>query len=156
MKFVWLVVGFGVAVAAAEAPADDRRWENPVFDSVDEAVAAATTQSRGLDSSSPRALRLFVDMTLAEADSAGSLGAVGTRRHVVDGLLVTHPAAFDRNEPPLRTIESFLEEVPRQRAVLVSGTRKRRVSSTAGWSTASTLLPTSTAPPATGCPRSAG
>jgi len=98
--------------------AAEENWENPQFDSVGEAVAAAISELPGLDSSGDPALRFFVDLTLAAGDVDGRHSSSEITRAVVENILVTHPTAFLGNDPQRRTIERFLEEMPRQQRVL--------------------------------------
>ncbi len=107
-----------MALCASSVPAADRKWENPVFDSVEEAVAAARRQVSGLGNESPPALKFFVDLTLAEGDLVSRHPSSDITREVVDGLLITHPTAFVRNEVQWQTIERFRKEIPRQREIL--------------------------------------
>ena len=100
------------------ASAADKNWENPVFYSVGEAVAAAKSNLPRLDGDSRSALRFFVDLTLAEGDVGGRHPSSEITRTVVENLLVTHPIAFLGNDPQRKTIERFLDEVPRQQGVL--------------------------------------
>jgi hypothetical protein len=107
-----------VLVLASLAGASERRWENPVFDTPAEAVAAARTLAPTIDGSSPRAERFFVDLTLADGDLDASHTATGISRVDLDGLLVTHPTAFSRDEAQRRTIDRFFAAVPDQRRVI--------------------------------------
>lgn len=111
----------GVLLAGAwagGASAADRSWENPVFFTAEEAVAAARSNISRLDYDSPAGLRLFIDLTLAEGDFEGRLPSSAITREVVESFLVTYPTAFVRNDVQRRTIERFQNEMPRQRAVL--------------------------------------
>jgi len=103
---------------AGGASAADRSWENPVFFTAEEAVAAATRNISRRDHASPAALRLFIDLTLAEGDVEGRHPSSAITREVVESLLVTYPTAFVRNDAQRRTIERFQNEMPRQRAVI--------------------------------------
>jgi hypothetical protein len=85
---------------------------------VGEAVAAARDSLSRLDADAPAALRFFVDLTLAEGDVEGLHASSEITRTLVENILVTHPTAFLGNEPQRRTIERFLEEMPRQQRVL--------------------------------------
>jgi hypothetical protein len=107
-----------VAACSGGASAADRSWENPVFHTAEEAVAAATSNISRLDHESPAGLRFFVDLTLAEGDVDGRHPSSAITREVVESFLVTHPTAFVRNDVQRRTIERFRKEMPRQRAVL--------------------------------------
>jgi len=118
MRARWLL---GVLLAFActgGAFAADRSWENPVFDTAEEAVAAAKSNISRLDHDSPPGLRFFVNLTLAEGDLEGRHPSSAITREVVESFLITHPTAFVRNDVQWRTIERFLNEMPRQRAVL--------------------------------------
>ena len=111
----------GVLLAGAwagGASAADRSWENPVFSTAEEAVAAAKSNISRLDHDSPAGLRLFIDLTLAEGDVEGRHPSSAITREVVESFLVTYPTAFVRNDVQRRTIERFQNEMPRQRAVL--------------------------------------
>ncbi len=105
-------------VLASLAAADDRQWENPVFDTRSEAVVAARTLAPTIDGSSSPAGRFFVDLTLAEGDLDAGHPSAGVSRLDLDGLLVTHSKVFNRDEAQRRTIERFLAAVPEQRQVL--------------------------------------
>lgn len=102
---------------AAVAADDDRRWENPVFDTAGDAIAAARSRAPVIGRSSPGAERLFVDLTLAEGDLDPSHPSARIRRVVVGDLLVTHPSAFRRDDVQRRTVERFLAAAPEQRRV---------------------------------------
>jgi len=111
----------GVLLAGAwagGASAADRSWENPVFYTAEEAVAAARSNISRLDHDSPAGLRFFIDLTLAAGDVDGRLPSSAITREVVESFLVTYPTAFVRNDVQRRTIERFQNEMPRQRAVL--------------------------------------
>lgn len=113
------VLALWLALLASSAVAgDDRRWEDPVFDTPADAVAAARTLAPGTGGSSSRAERFFVDLTLAEGDLDASHPSAGITRRVIDDLLVTHSTAFSRDEAQRRTIERFLSEAPKQRRVV--------------------------------------
>jgi hypothetical protein len=114
---IFFAVVLGAACVGGVSAAD-REWENPVFETVEEAVVAARNNIPGLVNDSPAALRLFVDLTLAERDVDGHHSSSAIKREVVERFLVTHPKAFANNEPQRRTIERFLQEMPRQRAIL--------------------------------------
>ena len=105
-------------VVVSGAVADDRRWENPIFDTAPEAVAAATREAPRITSESSPAHRFFVDLSLAEGDMDGGHPSSGITRVVVGDILVTHPSAFDRDNVQRRTVERFLAEMPRQTKVL--------------------------------------
>ena len=107
-----------VAVCAGAVAATDRSWENPVFDTVEEAVAAARSNISQLDQDSPAALRFFVDFTLSEGDVVGRHPSSAITGEAVGDLYITHPTAFVRNPVQLQTIERFRNEIPRQRSVL--------------------------------------
>jgi hypothetical protein len=98
--------------------ADDRRWENPVFQSEQEAVSAARRNLPRAEPHGSNALRMFVDLTLAEGDVGGRHRSSAVSREMVGDMLITHPTAFIRNDVQRRTIERFRAEVPRQRRVL--------------------------------------
>ena len=98
--------------------ADDRFWEDPVFETWQEAVAAATDAAPKLDADSPRAERLFVDLVLAAGDPGSDRSARQTARSVVGTLLITHPAEFTDNPAQKMTIDRFSRAVPRQRGIL--------------------------------------
>jgi len=107
-----------VAVCAGGVSATDRSWENPVFDTVEEAVAAARSNISRLDQESPAALRFFVDFTLSEGDVNGRHPSSVITGEAVGNLFITHPTAFVRNPVQLQTIERFRNEIPRQRSIL--------------------------------------
>ena len=112
-----------LAVAGAQAGvAAEPRWENPVFATAEEAVAAAASSVHHLGDDSPPALRLFVDLTLAEGDLAAYRPSATIARTVVDDVLITHPTAFARDAVQRQTIERFLSRMPRER-----GTVERRL-----------------------------
>jgi len=107
-----------VAACVGGLSAADGDWENPVFHTVEEAVAAARSNLPLHDRESTAALRLFVDLTLAEGDIDRRHPSSIITREVVERFLITHPTAFVRNDVQWRTIERFRNEMPRQRAVL--------------------------------------
>jgi len=101
-------------VVANAVCAADRRWENPVYDSVEQAVTAARQQVDRIDATDSAALRLFVDFTLGEGDFDGGQPSSAMTRLVVEDFLITHSSAFDRDDAQRRTVERFLAEMPRQ------------------------------------------
>ena len=107
-----------VATYAGGVSATDRSWENPVFDTLEEAVAAARGNISRLDQESPAALRFFVDFTLSEGDVNGRHPSSAITGEAVGNLFITHPTAFVRNPVQLQTIERFRNEIPRQRSIL--------------------------------------
>ncbi len=118
MRARFLLAVLLLLACAGGASAADRGWENPVFFTAEEAVAAATSNISRLDHASPAALRLFIDLTLAEGDVEGRHPSSAITREVVESFLITYPTAFVRNDVQRRTIERFQNEMPRQRAVL--------------------------------------
>ncbi len=94
--------------------AADRRWENPVYSTADQAVAAAKQQVDRVDAADSAAIRLFVDLTLGEGDQP----SLTTTRRVVEDFLVTYSSAFDRDDVQRRTVDRFLAEIPRQTKVV--------------------------------------
>ena len=98
--------------------ASDRRWENPVYETAEQAVAAAKQQVDRVDATDSAALRFFVDLTLGEGDLEGDNPWSTTTRRVVDDFLVTHSSAFDRDDVQRRTVDRFLAEMPRQTKVI--------------------------------------
>ena len=114
LPFVFLLV-----VCVGSVSATERSWENPVFDTVGEAVAAAASEVSQLDRESPRALRFFVDFTLTEGYVDGRHSSPpALSGEAVGNLFITHPTAFVRNPVQLQTIERFRNEIPRQRSIL--------------------------------------
>lgn len=107
-----------VLALASLVAADDRSWENPTFDTVPDAVAAARARAQVAGPPSQGAERLFVELTLAEGDLGPGHPSARIRRDVVGDLLVTFPAAFQGDEVQRRTVERFLAAVPEQRRVL--------------------------------------
>jgi len=107
-----------VAASVGSVSATDRYWENPVFDSVGEAVAAARSNISQLDQGSPPALRFFVDFTLSEGDVDGRHPSSAITGEVVENLYVTYPTSFVHNRVQLQTIERFQNEIPHQRSIL--------------------------------------
>jgi len=107
-----------VVSCAGGASAADRSWENPVFYTAEEAVAAARSNISRLEYDSPAGLRFFVDLTLGEGDVDGRHPSSAITREIVESFLITYPTAFVRNDVRRRTIERFQNEMPRQRAVL--------------------------------------
>jgi len=107
-----------VASCVGVVSATDRDWENPVFYTAEEAVAAARSNISRLNHDSPAGLRFFVDLTLGEGDIDGRHRSSAITREVVESFLITYPTAFVRNDVQRRTIERFQNEMPRQRAVL--------------------------------------
>jgi hypothetical protein len=102
----------------ASAPASDREWENPVFDTAQKAVAAAKRNVHQAKPDSSAALQFFLDLTLAEGDIDGRHPSSDINRQIVESFLITHPTAFVRDNVQRRTVERFLAEIPRQQAVL--------------------------------------
>lgn len=98
--------------------ADDRRWENPVFESWQQAVAAATEAAPRLDGDSPRAEQLFVDLTLAAGDPGRDESDRAMAREIVGNLLITHPVDFIDNSVQKTTVDRFIKAVPRQQEIL--------------------------------------
>ncbi len=105
-------------MTAAGLSADDRRWENPVYDTAPAAVTAAKREAPRVTGESSGAHRFFVDLTLAEGDLGADSPSADISREVVENILVTHPTAFSRDAVQRRTVERFLAEMPRQSAVL--------------------------------------
>jgi hypothetical protein len=112
------ILGSLIILAAGAITADDRLWENPVFESWQQAVAAATSAAPALDAESSRAERLFVEMTLAAGDPGRDPSAQPTMRDVVGNLLITHPVGFVDSPVQRTTVDRFSRAVPRQQAVL--------------------------------------
>ena len=110
---VLLVTACTGAVSAAE-----RYWENPVFETVEEAVAAARSNIPRLERESSPALRFFVDFTLSEGDIVGRHPSSAITGEAVGNLYITHPTSFVRNRVQQQTIERFRNEIPRQRSIL--------------------------------------
>jgi hypothetical protein len=106
-----------VLVAPARAAGADRKWENPVFHTVEEAVAAARSSIPTL-AQGTSAQRLFVDLTLARGDVAGVHPSALMTRDIVGNFAITHRAAFADNDVQRRTIDRFRSEVPRQQRVV--------------------------------------
>jgi len=109
-----LLVAFAVGVSA-----DERVWENPVFESWQEAVAAAARAASSLEADSPRAKQLFVDLTLASGDRGRNPSARPMVRTVVGNLLITHPTGFIEHPVQEATVERFIQAIPKQRDVLL-------------------------------------
>ena len=110
---------FVVGMASASfAPAVDQNWENPVFATADEAVAAAARSLPRLEHDPPPGLELFVDLTLADGDVGGRTRPSPVSRQVVETLLFTYQTAFADNDVQRQTIERFLGAVPRQTSIL--------------------------------------
>jgi hypothetical protein len=98
------IVCIGALVAA-----EDRRWENPVFHTAEEAAAAAEAELVEMGPESPAALRLFVESVLPRS---------GNARSTVDRFVVTHPLSVRSSPTQRRTVERFEAEMPRQRRVV--------------------------------------
>jgi hypothetical protein len=107
-----------VAACAGSVSAADRGWENPVFDTVGEAVTVARSHISELDQGSPAALRFFVDFTLTERGVDGRHPSSAITGKAIGNLYITHPSSFVHNRVQLQTIERFQNEIPRQRSVL--------------------------------------
>ncbi len=105
MRALILVFALLAGVVSSGFADDDRRWENPVFDSAEEAVAAAEKEVPAFGADSPAGLRLFI---------AGVLGASGDTGKTVDRFLVTHPASALHNPEQQRTVDRFEGAIPRQ------------------------------------------
>jgi hypothetical protein len=120
-RVAWFVVWLAVSGCVA---ADDRKWENPVFDTAEAAAAAARTAARDLDAASPASLRLFVDLASAPGEDGRRSSTTGMSRTIIGNLVVTHPRSFETNPVQRTTIERFRDAVPRQQSVLE--TRLRR------------------------------
>jgi hypothetical protein len=114
----FLLTGLLVVTCAGSVSATDRYWENPVFDSVGEAVAAAKINISRLDQESSPALMFFVDFTLTEGDFYGRESSSAISGEAVGNLFITHPTSFVHNPVQLRTIEKFRNEIPRQQSIL--------------------------------------
>jgi hypothetical protein len=107
-----------VSLCAGSVSATDRYWENPVFTSVEDAVAAARKNVSRVDREDPPALRFFVDFVLTEGDADVRPSSSNIRGEAVGSLFITHPTAFVNNPVQLQTIERFRNEIPRQRSIL--------------------------------------
>jgi hypothetical protein len=103
-----------VATASGAVAAGDRSWENPVFDTTEESVAAARRLLPQLDQDSPAAMRLFVDCNLAAGDGSGRYRFDGITRTTVSRFLVTYRTSFLHDDVQRLTIERFQQEMPRQ------------------------------------------
>jgi len=114
----YLFIVLLVSVCAGAVSANDRSWENPVFDTVGEAVNEARSNISRLNRESSPALRFFVDFTLTEGDIEGHGSSSAISGQVVENLFITHPTSFVRNPVQLQTIERFRKEIPRQRSIL--------------------------------------
>jgi hypothetical protein len=104
-----------LAAAVLTAPAgvrgDDRRWENPEFESVEasiEAARACLLEGRG---STSRSERVFVDFNLAAGDLTGSPKLASVHRKVVDRFLLTYPAHVEEHRWLAGTLEAFLGDM---------------------------------------------
>ena len=118
MKLQHLVAAVIAAGVSSGVAATDRVWENPVFDTEAEAVAAARKIVSQPGGEMSPAQRFFVDLTLAEGDLNWRHSSSTTSRQMVEDILITHPTAFANNAPQRQTIERFVAEIPRQQAVL--------------------------------------
>ena len=107
-----------IIASAGAMTADDRVWENPVFESWQQAVAAASNAASDLNADSPRAQQFFVDMTLVPGDAGHNPAKRATVREISGNLLITHPAAFVDNPVQRSTVDRFVRAVPRQQEVL--------------------------------------
>ncbi len=105
---VWLCFLL-VVVAAKGFTDDDRRWENPVFDSAEEAAAAAEKAKPGFGVGSPPAMRMFLELFL---------GASGSTGKTVDRFFVAQPASVAHDPVQQRTVNRFEGAIPRQRRVV--------------------------------------
>ncbi len=118
MRARFLLAVLLLLACAGGASAADRSWENPVFYTAEEAVAAARSNISRLEYDSPAGLRFFVDLTLGEGDVDGRHPSSAITREVIESFLITYPTAFVRNDVQRRTIERSQNGMPRQRAVL--------------------------------------
>ena len=107
-----------VTACVGAVSATDRSWENPVFDTVEEAAAAAKSNISQLDQESSPALRFFVDFTLTERDVDGRHPSSAITGEVIGNLYITHPSSYLRNRVQLQTIERFRNAIPRQQSIL--------------------------------------
>ena len=118
VRFRYLCTVLLVTACAGAVSANDRSWENPVFETVGEAVTAARNNISELDQESPAALRFFVDFTLSEGDVDGRHPSSAITGEATGNLYITHPSSFVRNRVQLQTIERFRNAIPRQQAIL--------------------------------------
>ena len=118
MKLQYLVSVVIAAGVTGGVAATDRVWENPVFDTEAEAVAAAREIVSQPGGEMSPAQRFFVDLTLAKGDLNWRHPSSTTSRQMVQDILITHPSAFADNAPQRQTIERFVAEIPHQQAVL--------------------------------------
>ncbi len=109
---ILLILLILVATGVSGAAARDRSWENPVFETPQDSVAAARRQLSRLDQDPPAALRLFVDCNLTAGDSADPSRAISGEE--ISSFLVTYPTAFLDDDVQRRTVERFLAEMPNQ------------------------------------------
>ena len=89
-------------IGATPLVAADREWENPIFETTQDAVAAARRNAPKLGPDSPVALQFFVDLTLADGDVGGRHPSSEITREVVESIIVTYPTAFVRVLFPAR------------------------------------------------------
>jgi len=99
---LFCVVGNGFAT-------DDRRWENPVFETEQEAAAAAELELPRFGADSPPALRFFVESALPRP---------GNAQRLVGRFLVSYPESVSDNPVQRRTVLRFEDEIPRQQRVV--------------------------------------
>ena len=98
-----------VGAASSGFPDDDRRWENPVFEGAEEAIAAAEEAKSQFGIDSPPAMQMFLELTLGKRGSNGK---------TVDRFFVTRPASVDYDSVQQRTVERFEGAIPPQRRVV--------------------------------------
>jgi len=107
-----------VTACVGAVSATDRSWENPVFDTVGEAVTVARSNISELNQESPAALRFFVDFALTEGDVDGRHPSSAITGEAIGNLYISHPSSFVRNRVQLQTIERFRNAIPRQQSIL--------------------------------------
>jgi hypothetical protein len=98
--------------------AQDSKWENPEFRSADEAIAVAKSEVQHLGPQSPPALKLFVDLCLAENDVHRRHSSSAYSRKTIGNLLITHNRKFAANDAQNETVRRFENEISGQREVL--------------------------------------
>ena len=116
--FLSCLVGCLVLAFPLSGTTIEHQWENPVFDTEDNAVSAALAELPTLEPGSSHSLRLFVDSTLTADEIHGARPGRGSRREMIGNFLLTRPGSTDHNDTQRRTIERFRKAIPAEQRVI--------------------------------------